>query len=105
VPNPYNLVDGTAEPALEYCEQESRGFITWSPLANSGLASTDGPPAALVAQTFATPTQLDLAWLLWRSPVILPIPGTSSLEHLEENVGAANLLLIGEQAKRVEEAT
>jgi aryl-alcohol dehydrogenase-like predicted oxidoreductase len=104
VQNRYNLVDRTAEPALEYCEQVSLGFIPWFPLANRELASTDGPLAALAAETSATPTQLALAWLLWRSPVMLPIPGTSSLEHLEENVGAAALQLTDEQAKRLEEA-
>ena len=104
VQNRYNLVDRTAEPALEYCEQESLGFIPWFPLANSELAKTDGLLAALAAETSATPTQLALAWLLWRSPVILPIPGTSSLEHLQENVGAAALQLTDEQATRLEEA-
>jgi aryl-alcohol dehydrogenase-like predicted oxidoreductase len=104
VQNRYNLVDRTAEPALEYCEQESLGFIPWFPLANRELVKTDGPLATLAAETSATPTQLALAWLLWRSPVILPIPGTSSLEHLQENVGAAALQLTDEQATRLEEA-
>jgi len=104
VQNRYNLVDRTAEPALEYCEQESLGFIPWFPLANRELVKTDGPLATLAAETSATPTQLALAWLLWRSPVILPIPGTSSLEHLQENVGAAALQLTDEQARRLEEA-
>ena len=96
VQNRYNLVDRTAESALEYCEQEGLGFIPWFPLADRELTKTDGPLAALAAETSATPTQLALAWLLWRSPVILPIPGTSSLEHLEENVGAAVLHLTDE---------
>jgi len=104
VQNRYNLVDRTAEPVLEYCEQERLGFIPWFPLANRELAESDGPLAALAAETSATPTQLALAWLLWRSPVILPIPGTRSLEHLEENVGAAALQLTDEQARHLEEA-
>jgi aryl-alcohol dehydrogenase-like predicted oxidoreductase len=104
VQNQYNLVNRAAESALEYCEQESLGFIPWFPLANRELAKTEGPLAALAAETSATPTQLALAWLLWRSPVILPIPGTSSLEHLEQNVGAATLQLTDEQAGRLEEA-
>jgi aryl-alcohol dehydrogenase-like predicted oxidoreductase len=103
VQNRYNLVDRTAEPALEYCEQEGLGFIPWFPLANRGLVSTGGPLAAFAAESGTTATQLALAWLLWRSPVMLPIPGTSSLEHLEENAGAAILQLTDEQAKRVEE--
>jgi aryl-alcohol dehydrogenase-like predicted oxidoreductase len=104
VQNRYNLVERTAEAALEYCEHENLGFIPWFPLANRGLVSTDSPLAALAAQSGATPTQLALAWLLWRSPVMLPIPGTNSLEHLEENVSAAALRLTDEQAREVEEA-
>ena len=104
VQNRYNLVDRTAEPALEYCEQEKLGFIPWFPLANRELAKIDGPLAALAAETSATPTQLALAWLLWRSPMMLPIPGTSSLKHLEENVAAAALQLTDQQAGRLEGA-
>ena len=91
--NRYNLVDRTAEPMLQYCEQEGLGFISWFPLANRELTKVDGPLAALAAETSATPTQLALAWLLWRSPVILPMSGTRTVEHLEEIVGAAALQL------------
>jgi pyridoxine 4-dehydrogenase len=104
VQNRYNVVDRTAEPALEYCERESLGFIPWFPLGNRDLTYPDGPLAAMAAETSATPTQLALAWLLWRSPVILPIPGTRSVEHLAENVGAATLRLTDDQARRVEDA-
>ena len=103
VQNLYNLVNRSAEPVLEYCERERIGFIPWFPIANRALAKRDGPLGALAAELGATPTQLALAWLLRRSPVMLPIPGTSSLEHLEENVAAAGLELSDEQARRLEE--
>jgi aryl-alcohol dehydrogenase-like predicted oxidoreductase len=103
VQNLYNLVNRSAEPVLEYCERERIGFIPWFPIANRALAKPDGPLGSLAAELGATPTQLALAWLLRRSPVMLPIPGTSSLEHLEENVAAAELELSDEQARRLEE--
>jgi aryl-alcohol dehydrogenase-like predicted oxidoreductase len=103
VQNLYNLVNRTAEPVLEYCEREGIGFIPWFPIANRALAKPDGPLGSLATELGATPTQLALAWLLRRSPVMLPIPGTSSLEHLEENVAAAGLELSDEQAGRLEE--
>jgi pyridoxine 4-dehydrogenase len=103
VQNRYNLVNRSAEPVLEYCERERIGFIPWFPIANRDLAKPDGPLGSLAAELGATPTQLALAWLLRRSPVMLPIPGTSSLEHLEENVAAAGLELSDEQASRLEE--
>jgi aryl-alcohol dehydrogenase-like predicted oxidoreductase len=102
VQNLYNLVNRSAEPVLEYCEQEGIAFIPWFPIANRELAKPDGPLGSLAAETGATPTQLALAWLLRRSPVMLPIPGTSSLAHLEENVGAAALELSDEQASRLQ---
>jgi pyridoxine 4-dehydrogenase len=91
VQNLYNLVNRSAEPVLEYCEREGIGFIPWFPIANRALAKPDGPVGSLATELGATPSQLALAWLLRRSPVMLPIPGTSSLEHLEENVAAAGL--------------
>jgi aryl-alcohol dehydrogenase-like predicted oxidoreductase len=103
VQNLYNLVNRSAEPVLEYCEHEGIGFIPWFPIANRELAEPDGPLGSLAAEIGATPTQLALAWLLRRSPVMLPIPGTSSVEHLEENVAAAALELSDEQADRMEE--
>ena len=103
VQNLYNLADRSAEPVLEYCEREGLGFVPWFPIANRELARPDGPLGALAVEIGATPTQLALAWLLRRSPVMLPIPGTSSLAHLEENVAAAALELSDEQAERLEE--
>jgi aryl-alcohol dehydrogenase-like predicted oxidoreductase len=103
VQNLYNLVNRSAEPVLEYCERERIGFIPWFPIANRALANPDGPLGSLPEELGASPTQLALAWLLRRSPAMLPIPGTSSLEHLEENVAAAGLELSDEQASRLEE--
>jgi pyridoxine 4-dehydrogenase len=103
VQNLYNLADRSAEPVLEYCEREGLGFIPWFPIANRELAQPDGPLGSLAADIGATPTQLALAWLLRRSPVMLPIPGTSSLGHLEENIAASALELTDEQAARLEE--
>jgi pyridoxine 4-dehydrogenase len=103
VQNLYNLVNRSAEPVLEYCERAGLGFIPWFPIANRELAQPDGPLGSLAAELDATPTQLALAWLLRRSPAMLPIPGTSSVMHLEENAAAAALKLSGEQATRLEE--
>jgi aryl-alcohol dehydrogenase-like predicted oxidoreductase len=103
VQNLFNLVNRSAEPVLEYCEHDGIAFIPWFPIANRQLAEPDGPLGSLAAETGATPTQLALAWLLRRSPVVLPSPGTSSVAHLEENVGAAALELSDEQASRLEE--
>jgi pyridoxine 4-dehydrogenase len=103
VQNLYNLVNRSAELELDYCEHEGIAFVPWFPIANRELAKPDGPLGSLAAETGATPTQLALAWLLRRSPVMLPIPGTSSLAHLEENVAAAALDLSDEQASRLQE--
>ncbi len=97
VQNLYNVVERHSEPVLEHCEHEELGFIPWFPVATGQLAEQDGPLAKLAGQTGATPAQLALAWLLRRSPVILPIPGTSSIAHLEENVAAASVELTQEQ--------
>jgi pyridoxine 4-dehydrogenase len=103
VQNLYNLVDRSAEQVLEYCEEVDLAFIPWFPIANRQLAAASGPLARLAAESAATPTQLALAWLLRRSPVMLPIPGTSSIEHLKENVGAAAVDLTDEQLRRMDE--
>jgi aryl-alcohol dehydrogenase-like predicted oxidoreductase len=76
---------------LEYCEQERIAFIPWFPLAAGRLSGGNSPIRRVAAQLKATPSQVALAWLLARSPVILPIPGTSRVKHLEENVAAAGL--------------
>jgi pyridoxine 4-dehydrogenase len=89
----YNLTMRGAEPLLEACEAQKIGFIPWFPLAAGPLAATDGPLQRVAAQHDATPSQLALAWLLKRSPVMLPIPGTSKVAHLEQNVAAAEIIL------------
>jgi pyridoxine 4-dehydrogenase len=93
VQNRYSLVDRDHEDVLDACEQAGIGFIPWFPLATGDLARPGGPLDELAEAHDATPGQLALAWLLARSPVMLPIPGTASLEHLEENVAAARLEL------------
>jgi len=93
VQNKYNLASRDAEPLLDTATAEGIGFIPWFPLAAGPLAAPDGPLRQIAADHHATPSQLALAWLLKRSPVMLPIPGTSSLAHLEENVAAAQITL------------
>jgi aryl-alcohol dehydrogenase-like predicted oxidoreductase len=97
VQNRYNLTDRASEDELDHCEKEGIGFIPWFPIATGELAKEGGPLDHLVQDTGATPPQLALAWLLHRSPVVLPIPGTSSVAHLEENLGARDLALTEEQ--------
>jgi pyridoxine 4-dehydrogenase len=91
VQNRYSLSDRGSEDVLEFCEREGIGFIPWFPLAAGRLSGARSPISRLASQWKATPSQVALAWLLSRSPVMLPIPGTSSVEHLEENVAAAGL--------------
>jgi len=93
VQNRYSLADRGSEDVLDYCEQQKIGFIPWFPLAAGKLSGEDGPVARMAAQTHVTPSQFALAWLLWRSPVMLPIPGTSKVGHLEENIRAAAVRL------------
>jgi pyridoxine 4-dehydrogenase len=97
VQNPYNLLNREFEDVLGYCEHEGLGFIPWFPLDTGRLAGRDGPLAALARNAGLTPVQLALAWLLRRSPVLLPIPGTASLAHLEENLASARVELTDEQ--------
>lgn len=97
VQNLYNLANRGAEDVVTYCEEHGIGFIPWFPLAAGDLAGAGGPLAEAAEQHGATPGQVALAWLLHRSPVMLPIPGTGSVEHLEENVAAAGLDLTDEQ--------
>jgi len=91
VQNRYSLTDRASENVLDYCEKHSIGFIPWFPLAAGRLSRSDSPIVLAAARANATPSQVALAWLLWRSPVMLPIPGTSSAKHLEENLAAAGL--------------
>jgi pyridoxine 4-dehydrogenase len=97
VQNRYNLIDRRSEDVLDLCEREGIGFLPWFPLATGDLARPGGPLDEIAARHDASPGQVALAWLLWRSPVMLPIPGTSSVEHLEENVAAASLDLDEEE--------
>lgn len=91
VQNRYSLADRGSEDILKYCESQKMAFIPWFPLAAGRLSGEESPLRHVAEQLKATPSQVALAWLLARSPVILPIPGTSSVEHLEENVAAAGL--------------
>jgi aryl-alcohol dehydrogenase-like predicted oxidoreductase len=93
VQNLYNLGDRHSEDVLEACERDGIGFIPWFPVAAGRMARPDGPLAAIVARTGLPAAQLSLAWLLARSPVMLPIPGTSSIAHLEQNCAAAAVTL------------
>jgi pyridoxine 4-dehydrogenase len=93
VQNMYNVTVRTAEPLLDKVTEEGIGFIPWFPLAAGPLAGPGGPLQRIADEHQATPSQLALAWLLKRSPVMLPIPGTSKVAHLEENVAAAEIEL------------
>jgi len=93
VQNLYNLVDRSHEDVLDYCEAHSIGFIPWYPLAAGKLAQEGSILDAVARAHDATPSQIALAWLLARSPVMLPIPGTSKVAHLEENVAAVTITL------------
>jgi len=97
VQNRYNLTDRGYEDVLDFCEREGIGFIPWFPLATGDLARPGGPLDEIADRHDALPGQIALAWLLKRSPVMLPIPGTSSVSHLEENVAAAALELDDEE--------
>jgi aryl-alcohol dehydrogenase-like predicted oxidoreductase len=104
VQNLYNLADRSAEALLDHCAEHGIGFIPWFPLATGKLARAGGPLEEISDEVGATPSQLALAWLLKRSPVMLPIPGTSSVSHLEDNVAAASIELTDEQFERLAEA-
>ncbi|MFI6214816.1 aldo/keto reductase [Nocardia brasiliensis] len=93
VQNLYNLSNRTDEDVLDYAERENIAFIPWYPIATGKLAAPGGPLDAIAAEHGATPAQLALAWLLRRSPVLLPIPGTSSVTHAEENTAASEITL------------
>jgi aryl-alcohol dehydrogenase-like predicted oxidoreductase len=102
VQNLYNLTNRKSEDVLDFCEAEDIGFIPWFPLATGDLASPGGPLAAAAKRLQATPSQVALAWLLHRSPVMLPIPGTSTVKHLEENTRAALLELDEETIRQLD---
>jgi aryl-alcohol dehydrogenase-like predicted oxidoreductase len=97
VQNLYNIANRRSEPVLQYAEAEGLGFIPWYPMAAGDLARPGGPLDRMATEAGATPSQVALAWLLAKSPVMLPIPGTSLVRHLEENSMAAGLKLTDEQ--------
>jgi aryl-alcohol dehydrogenase-like predicted oxidoreductase len=104
VQNLYNLTERKSEDVLEHCEAHGIGFIPWFPLAAGRLAEPGGVVAEIAEARDATTGQVALAWLLARSPVMLPIPGTSSVEHLDENVAAAELELDDDELARLDQA-
>lgn len=104
IQNEYNIADRKSDDALAYCEKEKLGFIPWSPIGGgrSNLRKPGSPLEAEAKRHGVSVVQLALAWLLQRSPVMLPIPGTSSLAHLEENVASAKLQLTPADWKAIE---
>ena len=105
IQNRYNITDRASEAALNYCEKEKMGFIPWAPIGGSGTRSLRNPNNALEAEAKrhnVSVVQLALAWLLQKSPVMLPIPGTSSLAHLEENMAAEKLQLRPDEWKKID---
>jgi pyridoxine 4-dehydrogenase len=106
IQNRYNIEDRESEEVLNYCEREKMAFMPWAPIGGSGKGSLTKAGGSLEAEAKrhnASVVQLALAWLLHRSPVMLPIPGTSSVAHLEENMASAKLQLSTEDWKKVEE--
>ncbi|MFI6375390.1 aldo/keto reductase [Streptomyces sp. NPDC050546] len=97
VQNKYNLYDRRYEKELDHCEREGIAFIAWKPLAGTARPAPDSALARVAAQTGATTTQVALAWLLHRSPALMPIPGTASLSHLRSNMASADIALDDEQ--------
>jgi pyridoxine 4-dehydrogenase len=104
VQNRYNPADRAASDVLDHCEREGIACIPWFPLATGELAGEGSPVARIAKEKGVSPSQLALAWLLHRSPVILPIPGTSSVAHLEDNVAAAGVSLTGDELAALTEA-
>ncbi len=102
VQNLYNLTNRQSQDVLQYATEHGIGFIPWFPIATGDLAAPDSPVADIARELDATPSQVALAWLLQKSPVVLPIPGTKSVEHLTENLGAARLRLSGEDMARLD---
>ncbi len=103
VQNLFNLVTRKYEDVLDFCEREGIAFIPWFPLAAGGLAKEGSALSDVAHRLGAAPAQVALAWVLKRSPVMLPIPGTSKVQHLEENVAAASLELTDEEFRRLDE--
>lgn len=101
VQNRYNLTDREHDAVLDHCSEQGIAFVPWLPVASGSHATSSQLLADIAAELDATPTQVSLAWLLHRSPVVVPIPGTKSAEHLQENVEAAQLRLSAEQLDRL----
>ena len=104
VQNRYNLVDRTSEAVLDYCARQGIGFIPWFPLAAGDLARPGSLLDAVATRHHAAPSQVALAWVLRRSPVMLPIPGTSRLAHLEQNVAAVDIELTDAEFSALDDA-
>jgi len=104
VQNRYNLADREWEEVLDYCERERIGFIPWFPLQTGKLAGRGGALADVASRHNAAPSQIALAWLLQRSPVMLPIPGTSKVKHLEENMSAREIRLSEDELRTIAKA-
>jgi pyridoxine 4-dehydrogenase len=102
VQNLYNLTNRQSQDVLDYATAENIAFIPWFPIATGDLAASDSPVADIARELGATPAQVALAWLLQKSPVVLPIPGTKSVEHLTENLGAAGVTLSAEDMARLD---
>jgi aryl-alcohol dehydrogenase-like predicted oxidoreductase len=102
VENLYNLTNRQSQDVLDHATAEGIAFIPWFPIATGDLAAPDSPVADIARELGATPSQVALAWLLQTSPVVLPIPGTKSVEHLTENLGAAELSLSAEDMARLD---
>jgi aryl-alcohol dehydrogenase-like predicted oxidoreductase len=102
VQNLYNLTDRKSQDVLDHATAEGIAFIPWFPIATGDLAAPDSPVADIAAELDASPSQVALAWLLQASPVILPIPGTKSVDHLEENLGALDVSLTDDQVSRLD---
>jgi pyridoxine 4-dehydrogenase len=105
VQNRFNLEDRGSDDVLEECESEGLGFIPWFPLNRGALAEPESAATEITKRHEATPAQIALAWLLQRSPTMLPIPGTASIEHLEENVAATRIRLSDEEMATLSDAT
>ena len=104
VQNKFNLVERDAEDVLDRCAELGIGFIPWFPIATGKLAKDGGPLDEIAKEHGSSPAQLALAWLLHRSPVMLPIPGTSKVSHVEDNVAAAEIELSDDEVQRLEQA-
>jgi pyridoxine 4-dehydrogenase len=102
VQNEYNLTDRRSEEVLDACERDGLGFLPWAPVADGRLARPGGPLDRVASAHGASVAQLSLAWLLHRSPVMIPIPGTSRVDHLEENLAAVDVVLTDAEWAAVE---